>query len=574
MASRLAPVIRCLTLNQCRRSSPTLSQIKVGSKKYSTTVREENVLVSPFTDVEIPDLPFANYVFDSQEKYGGHTALVDGMTGVSYTHDEVRSLCMKLGSALTRLDITQGDRVAIVLPNCPEFAFTFMGGVSIGACVTTINCTYTAEEIAHQLANSGASAVVTNKVLLPKIKDASKIYKSIRHIIVSGHAEENLISMENLLKDDGKAFPQNVQINPAKDVAVLPYSSGTTGLPKGVMLTHRNLVANLQQVQHPGISCAIPTSDTYQEVYLGILPFFHIYGMIPCLAYSLCSGGRIVTLPTFDPKVFISSMKKYKVTFLHTVPPIINFMTHNEHVQRDLLSLTHHVTCGAAPVGATLIFEFFKKFGDEISFQEGFGMTESSPVTHLTPKNNLVAGSTGLLIPNTEAKIVDINTGQSMGPDEGEGELCVRGPQVMKGYYRNEDATKNTIDKDGWLHTGDIARMDENENIFIVDRLKELIKVKGLQVAPAELEDLIRKHPDVADVAVIGLPDVRAGEVPRAYVVPVPGSSITDQAIAEFVEREVAPHKKLTGGVHFTDCIPKSATGKILRRELKAAALA
>ncbi|XP_045602015.1 uncharacterized protein [Procambarus clarkii] len=496
------------------------------------------------------------------------------MTGNSYTFAEFRDLSMRLGSALTRLDIGHGDVVAIVSPNCPEFPIAFFGVASVGAVNTTINSTYTAEEIASQLINSTASAVVTHLYLLPRVKEACKVCKDIRHIIVIGPAEEGQLSLQDLLKDDGTAFPHNVQINPQEDMVTLPYSSGTTGLPKGVMLTHYNLVANLRQIVHDGFNTLRYNTGDSQEVFMGILPYFHIYGMVPCMGLSLITGSKTVTLPNFDPKLFIDVLEKFKITYLQTVPPIVSFLTHNPLVKRDHLDPVHTLTCGAAPAGPALINDFFKKFGNRICFQEGYGMTETSPVTHATPKINGVLGSAGVVIPNTMAKIIDLNTGKILGPEMGEGELCIKGPQVMKGYFKNEEATRNTIDKDGWLHTGDIARIDENHNVFIVDRLKELIKVKGLQVAPAELEDLIRKHPSVADVAVIGLPHERSGEVPRAYVVLVPGSNISEESIAEYVAREVAPHKQLSGGVKFIDILPKSATGKTLRRELREIALA
>ncbi|XP_068239420.1 uncharacterized protein [Palaemon carinicauda] len=477
---------------------------------------------------------------------------------------------MRLGSALTRLDVTRGDVVAIVSPNCPEFAISFFAVSSIGAVNTTINCTYTADEIAQQLRNSGASAVITHPLLLPTVKEACQKYDGIRHIITNGPNNEGLITIQELLKDDGSAFPQNVQIDPKEDIVVLPYSSGTTGLPKGVMLTHHNMVSNMQQIMHPFYSIIKPGSS--QEVLLGVLPFFHIYGMVVCMGLSLYVGAKMITLPTFEPNLYVGIIKKYQTTILHTVPPIINFLIQSDTVAPDLLNSVHTMVCGAAPLGPALVKEFTNKFGERMNFQEGYGMTEASPVTHMTPAKAYKPGSTGVVVPNTSAKIVDISTGETVGPGI-EGELCIKGPQVMKGYYRNEKATKETIDEDGWLHTGDIAKMDEDENVYIVDRLKELIKVKGLQVAPAELEDLLRKHPNVMDVAVIGLPDERAGEVPRAYVVLTPGSEVTEDAIADYVAKEVAPHKRLVGGVCFTDKIPKSATGKILRRELKAEAL-
>ncbi|XP_076034360.1 uncharacterized protein LOC143021048 isoform X2 [Oratosquilla oratoria] len=543
---------------------------------FSSTVlkrKDDWVIQSPYSDVEIPDVSFSNYIFEAQEQFPDKTAMVDGLTGATWTHGEMLDMSIRLASGLHRLGLHQGDVLGIVSPNCPEFGLVFCATAALGAINTTVNCTYTAEEIAQQLHNSGASMVMTHPLLLPVIRKACHLYKGIRHIIVSGAEEEGTISLQRILNDDKSAFPHNVKINPAEDLVALPYSSGTTGLPKGVMLTHRNLVANIQQVLHDDLTSVQTASGDTQECFLGVLPMFHIYGMVPMMSLCMKVGGKMVTLPRFDPQLYKNSLLTHKPSVLHTVPPLLGYLVQDPTVKPEMLKCVHNVLSGAAPAGPSLINLFFKKFTDDICFQEGYGMTEASPVTHLSPKKGLVIGSCGNVLPNTKAKIIDLSTGNTLGPNEGEGELCVHGPQVMKGYYHNEKATKDTIDEDGWLHTGDIAKMDEDKNVFIVDRLKELIKVKGLQVAPAELEDILRRHPTVADVAVIGIPDERAGELPRAYVVASSNSSPCQDTLASYVADIVAPHKKLAGGVHFVDQIPKSPTGKILRRELKAAAL-
>uniref|UniRef100_A0A0P4W564 Luciferin 4-monooxygenase n=2 Tax=Scylla olivacea TaxID=85551 RepID=A0A0P4W564_SCYOL len=536
------------------------------------------VVRSPFDDIEIPEVSLSQYVFEAQEPYAGKPAMVDGISGISYTHGEFRDQCHRLGSALTRLDVTKGDVVGLVSPNCPEFPLTFFAVASIGAITTTVSSAYLADGIATQLNNSSASVVVAHKGVLSAVMEACKQCPKVRHVIViyptPDDEKAGLLSFHKLLKDDGKAFPHSVKINPKEDVVVLPYSSGTTGLPKGVMLTHYNLVANLNQLQHKDISTLRDNRGEHQEVFMGILPYFHIYGMMPCMGISLVTGSKTVTLPFLKPELYVKTLEKYKITYLHTVPPILDFLANSDLVKPEHLNPTHTVLCGAAPIGPTLISELLKKFGDGIYFQEGFGMTETSPVTHVTPRTKFVLGSTGVAIPNTLTKIVDLTTGKTLPPNGGEGELCVKGPQVMKGYYKNEEATKATIDPDGWLHTGDIAKMDGDKNVFIVDRLKELIKVKGLQVAPAELEDLIRQLPDVADVGVVGMPVGHAhGEAPRAFVVLTPGSQLSLKTIENFVECKVAPHKKLSGGLEYVEAIPRSPTGKILRRELKAMAL-
>ncbi|CAL4111307.1 unnamed protein product, partial [Meganyctiphanes norvegica] len=536
-------------------------------RSISTVNNQKGIIKSPYRDIEIPDKSFPNFIFDLQENFIDNIAFVNGLTGESLTHGMFRDQCMRLASALRRHGLQQGDVVAIVSPNIPEYAITLVGVAAMGGINTTINSTYTPEEIARQLDMSTASVLVVHPSLLPVARKAMNLYPGIKHIISMGSPEVGVLSLQDLLKDDGSFYPHNLKVNPEDDPFLLPYSSGTTGLPKGVMLTHRNIVANLIQFDNPQERV---TND--QETFIGIMPMYHVYGSVVCMGQTLKLGAKLVTLPGFNPQTYIESIIKYKPTYLHTVPPIVNFLIQHPDMKKEYLRRTHTLICGAAPVGPTIIDALLKKFDHGMRFQEGYGMTEAL-ITNVSPSHNLIPGSCGPCLPNTMAKIVDINSGEIMGPDDGEGELCVYGPQVMKGYFRNKKATEETIDEDGWVHTGDIARCDHDQNIFIVDRLKELIKVKGMQVAPAELEDLLRLHPHVRDVAVIGLPDDRAGELPRAYIVPKDVYACPDD-IAAFVAKHVAPHKKLEGGVIFVDAIPKSPTGKILRRVFKAQALA
>jgi len=278
-------------------------------------------------------------------------------------------------------------------------------------------------------------------------------------------------------------------------------------------------------------------------------------------------GMKIITLPKFDPEMYIRALSTYKPTLVNLVPPLVSFLSSDNSVKAQHLASVKTVTGGAAPFGPTMISKFLAKCSpNKPKFQEGFGMTESSPVTHVQPLNDSYLGGCGFPVPNTMAKIVDLETGEPLPPDQ-DGELCVSGPQVMLGYHRNRRATKNTV-KEGWLHTGDVARYREDGQFVIVDRLKELIKVKGHQVAPSELEDLIRQHEGVVEVAVTGIPDERAGELPRAYVIRK-NRKVQEQDIMKFVAAHVAPHKKL-GGVMMVDSLPKNQTGKVLRRELKA----
>jgi len=464
--------------------------------------------------------------------------------------------------------------IAFLLPNIPEFPIAFLGCVGAGLTVTTMNPTYRAEEISRQLDNSGAKYVLTTGMFLPNAKQAVTVLSNtvIEEIIVLGMEDtpaDCKSFMNMMLGDDGSMYKIDKEnLDPLQDVAVMPFSSGTTGPPKGVCLSHFNLVANLCQITSPDVSDLRPKHKTEsQEVILAVLPFFHIYAMTTVMLLSLYFGIKVVTLPKFEPEKFVKALVTYRPTILSLVPPLCNYLATDRNITSQHLSSVKFVSGGAAPFGATMIEKFLAKCSpNKVAFQEGYGMTESSPVTHVQPKKNAFMGGVGCPVHNTMAKVVDIETGEALPPGE-EGELCISGPQVMLRYHRNKAATNNTV-KEGWLLTGDIARYREDGQFEIVDRLKELIKVKGYQVAPSELEDLIRKYEGVVDVAVIGVPDERAGELPRAYVIREK-NAVSEVAIMKFVADHVAPHKKL-GDVLFVESLPKNQSGKVLRRQLKA----
>jgi acyl-CoA synthetase (AMP-forming)/AMP-acid ligase II len=346
-------------------------------------------------------------------------------------------------------------------------------------------------------------------------------------------------------------------------VVALPYSSGTTGLPKGVMLTHRNLVANLQQCE------GMRDFDGFGEddVVMAVMPFFHIYGMVVILAITLARGGTLVTMPRFDLMEFLGLVQKHRATILPIVPPIVLGMVKHPGVAQFDLSSVRLIFSGAAPLGEDIARALSGKLRCPVL--QGYGMTEASPVTHLSPTRNapVKPGFIGKVVPNTEVKIVDVATGAELGRRQ-EGELLIRGPQIMKGYLNRPQETANAIDREGWYHTGDVGYVDEEDWVYIVDRTKELIKDKGMQVAPAELEALLLTHPAVLDVAVVRKADEEAGEVPKAYVVLKPDAAgTTGESLMSWVASRVAPHKRIRH-VEFIDQIPKSASGKILRRVL------
>jgi len=417
----------------------------------------------------------------------------------------------------------------------------------------TINPTYTPDEVRHQLQDSGATLLVTVGLFRDTAEKAIE-GTGCKEIFLIGEAEGTAKSVLELFAEPIDQVPVDVH----EDVVVLPYSSGTTGLPKGVMLTHFNLVANLAQIE------PILESDD-GEAALAVLPFFHIYGMQVLMNGLLAGGLTVVTMPRFDLEQALSLIQQHKVARFFAVPPMILAFAKHPLVDKFDLSSLKTIMSGAAPLGPELTQEAADRVKCEI-FQ-GYGMTELSPVTHATPPGQGKAGSCGVTVPNTECRVVDPETGQDQDVD-GVGELWVRGPQVMKGYLNNDAATASTIDSEGWLHTGDVGKFDADGHLYIVDRVKELIKFKGFQVAPAELEALVVTHPAVADVAVIGVPDVEAGELPKAFVVLKPGAGASEDAIKDFVKGKVATYKQLAM-VEFVDEIPKSASGKILRRMLR-----
>ena len=508
---------------------------------------------SPVPDVEIPAIPLTQYVLQEADRVPDRPALIDGPTGRTYTYGQLKGMIHAFAGGLAARGLGPGDTIALMAPNIPEYAIVFHGAAVAGVAVSTINPTYTAEEVRFQLNDSRATLLITIGMFLETAKEAIEGTPT-SEIVIIGDAIDGTTPVSALF---GQPIAQ-VPVDVANDVVVIPYSSGTTGFPKGVMLTHRNLLANLVQLED-----ALSVTDG--EVVLAVLPFFHIYGMQVLMNEFLSRGATIVTLPRFDLEQALSIIQERRISRFFVVPPIVLALAKHPLVdQYDISSLTQ-VFSGAAPLSAELANEAAARIGCDVV--QGFGMTELSPVSHATMMGNDRPGTVGVTIPNTECRIVDPATGEDQGVG-GVGELWVRGPQVMKGYLNNPEATAATIDRDGWLHSGDIATIDEDGFVSIVDRLKELIKYKGFQVAPAELEALLLTHPAIADAAVVGVPDVEAGEIPRAFVVVKAGQSVTTEEITAYMTDRVSTYKVIRDVV-ITDAIPKSASGKILRRLLR-----
>jgi len=510
------------------------------------------VHASPLPEVGIPDVALTSYVLRRAGELADRAALVDGTTGRTITFAQLADQIARLAGGLRARGFGIGDTLGLMAPNIPEYAVVFHGVATAGGTVTTVNPTYTADEIRFQLQDAGATMLVTIPAFVETALAAIE-GTAVTEVHVLGEAE-GATPVTVLFGEPAS----QVDLDPATHVVALPYSSGTTGLPKGVMLTHRNLVANLRQCEH-----VMFFGD--DEVALAVLPFFHIYGMQVLMNLLLAEGVTVITLPRFDMVQALQLIETRRVTRFYAVPPIVLGLAKAPVVAEHDLSSLRQVFSGAAPLGAELAAEAAARIGCEVV--QGYGMTELSPVSHATVEGRFKAGSVGVTVSNTETRIVDPATLEDQ-PVGGDGEIWVRGPQVMKGYLNNAEATAATIDADGWLHTGDVGHIDADGHLFVVDRVKELIKYNGFQVPPAELEALLVTHPAVADVAVIGVPDEAAGELPKAFVVLKPGAEAAASELQEFVAGHVASYKQIRL-VEFIDEIPKSASGKILRRFLR-----
>ncbi len=511
----------------------------------------------PFPDVTIPEVSLTEFVMRDAAQRADKPALIEGPTGRVITYGELARSIREVAAGLAKRGFKKGDVFGILSPNVPEYGIVFHAVATLGGVNCTVNPLYTAQEISHQLKDAGAKFLVTVPQCMDKAVQAAADanIEELFAFAPEGSDTNGATPFSALFLKGGT--PPEVAINPLEDLVALPYSSGTTGLPKGVMLTHHNLVANIcQMVGLRYFSC--------DDTLICLLPLFHIYGLVVVLNMGLHSGSTIVTMPRFELEPFLQTLQDYDVTMAHLVPPIVLALTKHPIVDNYKLPKLKTIFSGAAPLDENLTRACMARLGCDI--RQGYGLTETSPVTHSSPpeRERVKYGSVGVAAPNTECKIINLETGEELGANE-EGEVCVRGPQVMKGYLNRPDATAATIDPDGWLHTGDIGYADDDGHFYIVDRAKELIKYKGFQVAPAELEALLLTHPDVADAAVIPCPDDESGEVPKAYVV-LKGEA-SEEELIEFVASRVAPHKKIRA-VEFTDKIPKSPSGKILRRFL------
>ena len=506
-----------------------------------------------------PHLPVHGLLEEAARRWPQKVALIDGAR--RFTYAQLQALAERFATGLRQAGIRPGDVVGILAPNCAEFEIAFYGSSRAGAVVTTINSGYRERETAFQLENSGARMLVVHPSLLPMAQAARDGAPKLERLIVIASAAQQGGFWE-LLEGAPESSPP-VAIDPA-DLAVLPYSSGTTGLNKGVMLTHANLTTNAYQfTRRPGEAAA----PQHSEVVLVHLPLFHIYGMSVLMNSAVAVGATQVLMGRFDIDELLQLMAKERVTSLYSVPPVALALTQAAQVARTDLSALRLFFSGAAPLSAEVQLKLQGALGATVI--QGYGLTEASPYTntdYMEP-HLLRPGSIGPAAADTEERVVDIETGTRPLKAGEVGELQVRGPQVMRGYLNNPEATAQSITPEGWLRTGDVVRMDAEGYVYVLDRIKELIKYKGFQVPPAELEGVLLEHPAVADAAVIGKLDAEAGEVPKAFIVIKRGQTVDAEQLLRFVAARVATFKQVRE-IEFVEAIPKTPSGKILRRVL------
>ncbi len=517
------------------------------------------IINSPSGDVEIPNCPLTPLVLRHQKTLAQHPALIDGLTGDVTTYQDLGRSVRRVANGLIHKGLSKGDVVAIYAPNSPDYVIAFHAIAYAGAIVTTINPMYTPDELSSQLVHASATMLITIPALLDAAIEAEAT-SPINSILVFGHTDNEQAGSFNDLKEFDE-LGQQIPIDPANDLLALPYSSGTTGLSKGVMITHSNMVANISQFE--GIEHYSPTTE--HDRLIAVLPFYHIYGMMIFMSSGIHRGATVITMPKFDLEQFLAILQNHKITRAYIAPPIAVALAKHPLVDDYDLSSVKLVFSGAAPLGAQLAKAVESRIGCTVV--QGYGLTETSPVTNVGPdaQGKHKPESIGPPICNTQMKVIDLETGATLAKGN-TGEVCIRGPQVMKGYLDNLDATNACIDEEQWFHTGDIGYADEDGYFYIVDRVKELIKYKGYQVAPAELEALLLTHPAIADAAVVGVPNEEAGELPKAFV--VKKKDVTVEDILIFVAEQVAPYKKIRL-VEFLEAIPKAPSGKILRRLLR-----
>ncbi|MDH5443726.1 MAG: AMP-binding protein [Hadesarchaea archaeon] len=523
--------------------------IPVGAKKYGKHYQPS---LWPY----YPEIPLFRILKNTAMMLPDKAALLYPQ---KMTYKELDVSSNGLATALTDLSAKKGNTIALYMWNSPKFIIAFFGALKSGATVTALNPAFKEKDAQYQLEDSESMMVIVDDEQYPVIKRIRDKVPRLKNVIVVGESKHpGTYSFEEFIEKHSP-HPPTVKIDPKEDLAVIQYTGGTTGLPKGCMLTHYNITSNIFQ-----ISIASTLERTRDDIILAHLPFYHIYGMTSVMGASIRLGISMVIMKRFDLKKFFQLIEEFKVTSVLTVMPVLTLLANSPDLLKnhDLSSL-RFINNGGTPIVPEIARSLQKLTG--VTVVQGYGLSEASPVTHENPLRQIKIESVGPPIPDTEQKIVDPETGTKELPPGEVGEVIIRGPQVMKGYWKRPEATAKAI-RDGWLYTGDLGKIDEDDYLYIVDRKKEIIKYKGFTIGPAEIEAVLYDHPAVADCAVVGKPDPVAGEIPKAFVALKDGAKATEKELINFVEERVAGYKKIRE-VEFVETVPRNLAGKVLRRE-------
>ena len=514
------------------------------------------------TRLSYPDVPLHALMRSTARRYPDRIALRFADRVVTFADFDKES--NRLAHGFRTLGLMRGDRLGLFVPNCPECELAFYAASKLGAIATPMNPSYTAREIRYQLNDAGAKVLMTHERLWPVVEPLRQELSSLEAVVIIGtrpHDAPMDVRSYAQVTSSQATSPPDIDVDP-DEIVVLPYSSGTTGMPKGVMLTHRNLVCNHIQFS---TAAGLGPDDTY----LVYLPLSHIYG-VALMGLALQAGAVQILMERFDLETVAKLIPLHKVTILYVVPPVLLALANAPNLDPAQFRTLRYMLSAAAPLAPNVARRVEQRFG--VPVIQAYGMTEASPDTHHSPleRDRMRPESVGVPVADTEQRVVDLTDGQRvLGPGE-VGEVVVRGPQVMRGYWNAPEETAAVL-RDGWLHTGDIGYVDADGYLFIVDRKKEMIKYKSFSIAPADLEAVLVQHPDVADCAVIGVPDVECGELPKAFVVPRPGAAIDVASLDQFVSERVAGYKRIRF-FETVKTIPRTPSGKILRRVLKQTA--
>ena len=505
--------------------------------------------------VNYPNVPLFELVSSAAHKYPDNIAF--SYREHSLTYRELDLATSKLAVGLNKLGIKKGDTVTLFLPNSFDFVIGYYGILKAGGIVIPVNPTYKSEDLRHQINDSGATAIITNASSYPiveKLKDETGL-KAI--IVTDSDGSEEVLSLSKILAGYS-ASPSHLDVKPKEDTAVITYTGGTTGFPKGAMLSHYNLVAN-------AIQNATWFVWSNKDVIIGLLPFYHSWVGCTCLNSPIYSGARVVIVPHFDAEELLATIEKERATVLYGAVSMFTMLVSSPVISKYDLSSLRYIKAGAMPIPPEIKERWEQLTGVKMIL--GYGLSEACPETHNSPPQRVKTKTVGIPLIDTDARIVDEETGENELPPGKVGELVIRGPQVMKGYLNRPEDDREAL-RNGWLYTGDLAVMDEEGYFYIVDRKKETIKYKGYTIAPAEVEAALYEHPAVKECAVVGKPDALAGEVPKAYVVLKEGHHLSEEELISFCGQRLAPYKKIRE-VQFIGEIPRTQVGKTLRRVLR-----